>query len=112
VSTLGKSSKLFKVEKLGNNMNNKYLLSLFAASFLVTSLANAGSIGSGGVSKADDGGSKSSAGYTIYYIKCNSGSGGAAFQKPDGYWYDDGGSNYGDSYRNLSLSEFANKACS
>jgi hypothetical protein len=37
--------------------------------------------------------------------------GTTTFQKPDGYWYDDVGSNYGDRYRHLSLSDFARKAC-
>lgn len=73
---------------------------------------NAGQMGSGGVSEVYDGGYKSSEGYTIYRIKCNSGGSGSAFQKSNGRWYDSGGSSFSDRYQGWSLSKFANEMCS
>jgi cytochrome c553 len=66
---------------------------------------------SSGIKRTYYGGVKSSNGHKIYITKCISGSSFSAFQKPNGFWYDDGGSNYGDRFRNLSLHNFANKKC-
>ena len=66
---------------------------------------------SSGVKEVYNGGYKSSEGYPIYIIKCKQGSKFNAFQRPNGYWYDGSGSNYGDHYRRLSLDAFAAKKC-
>ncbi|WP_409524014.1 hypothetical protein [Nitrincola sp. MINF-07-Sa-05] len=93
-------------------MKKTMLISVMFTGLVAVSSAHAGALGSGGVKESYNAGSKSSGGQTMYRVNCNSGGGGTVFQKSDGYWYDSSGSNYGNSYRNLSLSDFARKACS
>lgn len=67
---------------------------------------------SSGVKETYDGGYKSSDGHPIYIVRCIQGLKFSAFKRPNGYWFDGSGSNYGTGFRNLSLDQFAAKKCS
>ena len=88
----------------------KLVVLLFAGVTFAATSAMAGTIGSGGVNRTYDGGYKSSQGHTIYIVKCNSGGQDSVYKASNGFWFS-GGSNFGSSYKGLSLSSFASKAC-
>ncbi len=63
------------------------------------------------VKEVYDGGRKSSDGFIIYIVRCNSGRSTSTFRDNKGWWKDSGGSNFGEKYRYLSNHEFAVKYC-
>lgn len=113
-------SKFDKLDDQKNNRYNSYASSSYSSSSSQSSSSSSGyssssssssSQNNSGVKEVYDGGNKSSDGYPIYIVKCKQGSKVSAFKKPNGYWFDSSGSNYGDRYRNLSLDDFAAKKC-
>lgn len=75
---------------------------------ILGSVAFAGYIGSGGVQNVREADRLS--GVQFYKVTCNSGASKIVGQR-NGYWIDYSFNEMGDQFKNLSLNEFAEKAC-